>query len=308
MNLCGVPIEVLIATLIATTLRVATPLTLGALGGLYSERSGVVNIAIEGLMIVGAFASYVGGALTGSMWIGLVFGVIAASLMALLHAVLSVTLRVDQIISGTVVNILAFGITGFYFDQFFARNAETAGRLPLVSIPLLDQIPVFGRLFSQQPVVWISLLLVAVTHFVIFFTRWGLRTRAVGEHPRAADTVGVNVYFMRYVNVVVGGAIAGLAGVYLIAEVSTFSPGMTAGRGFIALAALIFGKWTPFGAWGAALLFGFSNAVQINIQQCGVDVPAQLLGMLPYVVTIVVLAGFVGRSTGPAAVGIPYEK
>jgi simple sugar transport system permease protein len=308
MNICGVPIEVLIATLLATTLRVATPLTLGALGGLFCERSGVVNIAIEGMMLVGAFASYVGGVITGSLWSGLVIGMISAAAMALLHAALSVTFRVDQIISGTVVNILAFGITGFYYDQFYARQAPTAGHLPQISVPLLDQIPVFGRLFTQQPVVWLALILVAVTHFVLFYTRWGLRTRAVGEHPRAADTVGVNVYFMRYMNVVIGGAIAGLAGVYLIAEVSVFSPGMTVGRGFIALAALIFGKWTPIGSWGAALLFGFAQAVQINIQQCGVDFPAQIIGMLPYVVTIIVLAGVVGRSVAPAADGVPYEK
>jgi simple sugar transport system permease protein len=150
--------------------------------------------------------------------------------------------------------------------------------------------------------------MVFATHFVIFYTKWGLRTRSVGEHPRAADTVGINVYFMRYMNVMIGGAIAGLAGAYLIAEVGLFTPGMTGGRGFIALAALIFGKWTPIGAWGAALLFGFAEALQINIQQCGVDIPAQLVGMLPYVVTIVVLAGFIGRSTPPAAVGVPYEK
>lgn len=308
MTICGVPIEVLIATLLATTLRVATPLTLGALGGLYCERSGVVNIAIEGMMLMGAFASYVGGVVTGSLWSGLLIGMLSAAAMALLHAALSVTFRVDQIISGTVVNILAFGITGFYYDQFFSRSAPTAGKLPQITIPLLDQIPVFGRLFTQQPVVWIALLLVVVTHFVMYFTRWGLRTRAVGEHPRAADTVGVNVYFMRYMNVVIGGAIAGLAGVYLIAEVSVFSPGMTVGRGFIALAALVFGKWTPLGSWGAALLFGFAQAVQINIQQCGVDFPAQIIGMLPYVVTIIVLAGVVGRSTAPAADGVPYEK
>jgi ABC-type uncharacterized transport system permease subunit len=308
MTICGVPIEILIATLLATTLRVATPLTLGALGGLYCERSGVVNIAIEGMMLIGAFASYVGGVVTGSLWSGLIIGVLSAAAMALLHAVLSITFRVDQIISGTVVNILAFGITGFYYDQFFARNAPTAGKLPQISVPLLEDIPIFGRLFTQQPVVWIAVILVVVTHVVLFFTRWGLRTRAVGEHPRAADTVGVNVFLVRYVNVMIGGAIAGLAGVYLIAEVSIFSPGMTVGRGFIALAALIFGKWTPIGSWGAALLFGFAQAVQINIQQCGVDFPAQIIGMLPYVVTIIVLAGVVGRSTAPAAVGVPYEK
>jgi general nucleoside transport system permease protein len=308
MNLCGVPIEVLIASLLATTLRVGTPLTLGALGGLYCERSGVVNIAIEGMMLWGAFTCYVAGSITGSLWIGLVVALIAAAVMASLHGLLSITFKVDQIISGTVINILAIGITGFFYDQYFAQNAPSPGGLPVLSIPGLEGIPVFGRLFQQQPVVWIGLILVFVTHFVIFYTKWGLRTRSVGEHPRAADTVGINVYFMRYVNVMIGGAIAGLGGAYLIAEVSVFSPGMTGGRGFIALAALIFGKWTPIGAWGAALLFGFAEALQINIQQCGVDVPAGLVGTLPYIVTIVVLAGFIGRSTPPAAVGVPYEK
>ena len=198
---------------------------------------------------------------------------------------------------------MRIGITGFFYDQYFAQNAPSPGQLPILSIPFLEGIPVFGRLFQQQPVVWIALILVFVTHFVIFYTKWGLRTRAVGEHPRAADTVGINVFFMRYANVMIGGAIAGLGGAYLIAEVSVFSPGMTVGRGFIALAALIFGKWTPIGAWGAALLFGFAEALQINIQQCGVDFPARFVGMLPYMVTIVVLAGFVGRSTPPAADG-----
>lgn len=308
MTVCGVPIEVLIATLLATTLRVATPLTLGALGGLFCERSGVVNIAIEGMMLWGAFWAYVVGSLTNSLWVGMLAAILASALMAALHALLSISFKVDQIISGTVINILSFGITGFLYDQYFSRNAPSPGKLPVVSIPILQDIPVFGRLFQQQPVVWFGLLLVFIAHFVFFFTRWGLRTRAVGENPRAADTVGVNVYFMRYMNVIIGGAIAGLAGVYFIAEVSVFSPGMTSGRGFIALAALIFGKWTPIGAWGAALLFGFAQAVQINIQQCGVDFPPQIIGMLPYIVTIIVLAGVVGRSTPPAADGVPYDK
>jgi general nucleoside transport system permease protein len=314
MTICGIPIELMIATLLATTLRVAAPLTLGALSGLFSERSGVVNIAIEGMMLMGAFTAFVAGVLTGSLWIGVLAAILSAALLAALHAVLSITFKVDQIISGTVVNILSFGITGFFFDQYYARSAPTPGSLPTISIPLLSDIPVFGRLFSQQPIVWTGLLLVFIVHFVLFYTRWGLRTRAVGEHPRAADTVGVNVYFMRYANVIIGGCIAGLGGAYFIAEVSTFSPGMTAGRGFIALAALIFGKWTPLGAWGAALLFGFTQALQINIQQCGLEIrpgepfPAQIIGLLPYVVTIIVLAGAVGRSTPPAAVGVPYEK
>ncbi|MDQ3704761.1 MAG: ABC transporter permease [Chloroflexota bacterium] len=317
MNICGVAIDILIASVLATTIRVATPLTLGAISGLFCERSGVVNIAIEGMMLTGAFSAYVVGALTGSLWLGLLGAILAASMMGLLHALLSVTFKVDQIISGTVINILSFGLTGFFYDQFFNRNAPGAGKLPTISIPLLSDIPVFGRLFQHQPVVWIALLMVAIAHFVFFFTPWGLRTRAVGEHPRAADTVGINVFFMRYANVTIGAGIAGLGGAYFIAELSNFSPGVTGGRGFIALAALIFGNWKPLNAWGATLLFGFTQAIQINIQQCvstaGTgDLPffflPQIVGLLPYIVTIIVLAGFVGRSSPPAAVGVPYDK
>lgn len=317
MSVCGVTIDVLIVTILATTLRVATPLTLGAISGLFCERSGVVNIAIEGMMLMGAFSTYVVGTLTGSIWLGLLGALVAASLLGALHSLLSVTFKVDQIISGTVINILAFGITGFFYDQFFSRNAPTVGKLPTLSVPLLSDIPVFGRLFQQQPVVWLALLIVALAHFVLFFTPWGLRTRAVGEHPRAADTVGINVFFMRYANVILGSAIAGLGGAYLITEVPTFTPGLTSGRGFIALAALIFGNWKPINAWLATLLFGLTQAVQINVQQCmsgtaSSELPffllPQIIGLLPYVVTIIVLAGFVGRSSPPAAVGVPYEK
>jgi general nucleoside transport system permease protein len=299
---------------LATTLRVATPLTMGAISGLFCERSGVVNIAIEGMMLMGAFSAYVGGVLTGSLWYGLLAAMLGAALLAALHAVLAITYKVDQIISGTVINILAIGITTFFADTYFSRNATATSHLGDWAIPILADIPVWGRLFVQQPIVWFALILVAATHFVLFYTKWGLRTRAVGEHPRAADTVGINVYFMRYANVILGGAIAGLGGAYFIAEVTIFSPGMTTGRGFIALAALIFGKWTPLGAWGAALLFGFAQALQINIQQCGLEIrpgepfPNQIIGMIPYVVTIIVLAGAIGRATPPAAVGVPYEK
>ncbi|MEA2575485.1 MAG: ral nucleoside transport system permease protein nupA [Chloroflexia bacterium] len=317
MNICGVALDILIASVLATTIRVATPLTLGALGGLFCERSGVVNIAIEGMMLMGAFSAYVVGVLTGSLWWGLVGAIVAAGLMGLLHALLSVTFKVDQIISGTVINILAFGLTGFFYDQFFNRNAPSPGQLPTLGIPVLSDLEIWGRLFNHQPVVWAALLLVAVTHFVIFFTPWGLRTRAVGEHPRAADTVGINVFFMRYANVIIGAGIAGLGGAYFTVEVSRFSPGITGGRGFIALAALIFGNWKPINAWLATLLFGFTQAIQINIQQCvsasgSSDLPffflPQIVGLLPYVVTIIVLAGFVGRSSPPAAVGVPYDK
>lgn len=187
MNVCGVPIEVLIASLIATTLRVATPLTLGALGGLYSERSGVVNIAIEGMMLMGAFSAYVAGASSGSIWIGLLAAMISSGLLAALHGLISISFKVDQIISGTVVNILAFGMTGFFYDQYFSRNAPTGGSVPVISIPILQDIPVFGRLFQQQPVVWIALLLVAITHFVLF-----LRAGDCGQE-RLANTLAQRI-------------------------------------------------------------------------------------------------------------------
>jgi len=314
MTLCGIALDVLIASVLATTIRVATPLIMGAISGLFCERSGVVNIAIEGMMLMGAFCAYVGGVLTGSLWFGLIAAMLGAAILAALHAVLAITYKVDQIISGTVVNILAIGVTTFLADTYFSRNANSTSHLGDLAIPGLSDIKVWGRLFVQQPLVWFAVILVVVTHFVLFYTKWGLRTRAVGENPRAADTVGINVYFMRYANVILGGAIAGLGGAYFIAEVTIFSPGMTTGRGFIALAALIFGKWTPLGAWGAALLFGFAQALQINIQQCGLEIrpgepfPNQIIGMIPYVVTIIVLAGAIGRSTPPAAVGVPYEK
>jgi ABC-type uncharacterized transport system permease subunit len=305
LNICDTPIQVLIVTVLITTIRVATPLTMGAISGLFCERSGVVNIAIEGMMLMGAFSAYVVGALSGSLWIGLLGAIASGAALAALHALLSVTFKTDQIISGTVINILAFGITGYFYYQYFKDISPSPGEpLPIWGIPFLHDVP----LFTHQPIVWFAIILVGLAHFVFFYTRWGLRTRAVGEHPRAADTVGINVYFMRYANVIIGGAIAGLAGSYFIAEVPEFSPGMTAGRGFIALAALIFGKWTPLGAWGAALLFGLAQAIQLNVQQCGLQIPAQFIGMIPYLVTIIVLAGAVGRSTPPAAVGIPYEK
>ncbi len=301
----------LIVSMLATTLQVATPLTLGALSGLFCERSGVVNIAIEGMMLAAAFFGYIAGFYTKSLLVGVTVAILTGGLMALLHAVLSVSFRVDQIISGTVINILAAGITGYLNTQLFfgAERTTGAGTLPRIALPLLADLPIIGRIFDQRPITFAAILLVFIAHFVLFKTRWGLRTRAVGEYPRMADTVGVNVYFMRYANVIIGGLIAGLAGAYFTLEsIPQFEPLMTAGRGFISLAALIFGNWTPFGAWGAALLFGLAQAVQINAQQIGVPLPSQIVGMFPYLLTMIVLSGVVGRSTPPAAVGQPYEK
>ena len=325
---------VIITSMLATTISVATPLTLGALSGIYCERAGVVNIGIEGMMLTSAFFGWIAAVYSSSilkiqdfpsLLIGVVFGVLSGGLMALLHAVLSITYKVDQIIGGTVINILAIGITGFLNRQlFFEKNSvfggivpHAPGSLPSISIPLLADIPVFGRVFNQQLITWAAILLVFVTHIVLFKTRWGLRTRAVGEHPRAADTVGINVFFMRYINVIIGGMMAGLGGTYFTLEsVSSLEPLMTNGRGFISLAAMIFGNWTPFGAWSAALVFGAAQALQIKLQFFRDFIPPSLaflqisyvVGLIPYLLTMLILTGVIGKTIPPAADGQPYEK
>jgi general nucleoside transport system permease protein len=298
-------------SILAITITKATPITLGALAGICSERSGVVNIGIEGLMLTSAFIGFMVGVYTHNLAIALVAAMVSSALMALLHGVLSITFRVDQIISGTVVNILAVGLTGYLNRQLFATGAPPGlSVLPRVDVAGLGAVPWIGEiLFQQKPIALTAIVLVFVLHFCLFRTRWGLRTRAVGEHPLAADTVGVNVNRLRYMNVVLGGVIAGLGGAYFTLEsVPHFEPLMTNGRGFIALAAMIFGKWTPFGAWGAALLFGIAEAIPTAMQLQGINVPFQIVGLLPYILTIVVVAGAVGRATPPAADGIPYVR
>ena len=295
------------------TIRAAIPLTLGALCGILCERSGVINIGIEGMMLAGAFAAFVVKVATNNLPLGLslalatVAALLVGGLMALFHAGLCIRFKVDQIISGTVIIILSLGLTTYLFDP----DVSASGKYPAIAIPLLAKIPLLGDvLFNNAPITYIAITLVIFINFMLFRNRWGLRTRAVGEHPRAADTVGINVNRTRYINVVIGGMIAGLAGAFLTLEaVGTFEKLMSNGRGFIALAAMIFGKWTPIGSLGAALLFGFAEALSVQLQIWGVDiVPYQFLSMLPYVLTIIVLAGVVGRANPPAAVGLPYEK
>jgi simple sugar transport system permease protein len=292
---------------LGATLRQSTPLVLGALCGLYGERAGVINIGIEGQMLLAAFVAYLANVYIGNLFVAVCVGVLVGAIMGLFLAFMSVTLKMDQIIGGTVINILAFGLTGYFYQQ----GLTTEGKLQAIALGPLADIPLIGPvLFNNPPITYITLLLVAITHYVLFFTRWGLRTRAVGEHPRAADTVGINVFWMRYANVIIGGCMAGLAGAFLTLEsVGSFERAMTNGRGFVALAVMIFGKWTPVGSWGAALLFGFATALQTQLQFGGaLAIPHQFIGMLPYVLTIVVLAGFGGRARPPAADGIPYEK
>ncbi len=294
------------------TLRAAIPLILGAMSGILCERSGIINIGIEGMMLAGAFAAFVAKTNTNDwpLLTSLLFSTLVAigigGVMGLLHATFSIRFRMDQIISGTVIIILAAGISAYLFD----RDAVAEGKFAPIAIPLLSQIPVVGPvLFAKPLLTYLSLILVAVLHVGLFYTRWGLRTRAVGEHPRAADTVGIPVNRYRYLNTTLGGMVAGLAGGYLVLEaVGQFQEGMTAGRGFISLAAMIFGNWNPFGAMGASILFGYTQALQNELLLAGVKtVPRHFISMLPYLVTIVVVSGFVGRVRPPAAEGKVYE-
>ncbi len=293
-------------------LRATVPLVLGALSGILCERSGIINIGIEGMMLAGAFAGFVVKVATNGWPLGLslMAGVLAAILiggvMGLLHATLSIRYRMDQIISGTIIIILAAGFTAYLFD----RDAVAEGKFVAMPIPGLSKIPVLGEvLFNNPPLTYLALILVVVLHVALFHTRWGLRTRACGEHPRAADTVGINVNRYRYMNTTLGGMMAGLAGGFLVLEaVGQFQEGMTAGRGFISLAAMIFGNWMPFGALGASALFGYTQALQNELLLAGVvNVPRHFISMLPYVVTIVAVSGFVGRVRPPAAEGKVYE-
>ena len=306
--------------LFAATIRAATPLILAALGGIFSERSGVVNIALEGIMLVGAFfamavsfyASQMGMSPAVSAWLGVLGAVLTGFLLSMIHAVVSIRFQADQIVSGVAINILALGLTGFLLQLFFntSGNSPSVPNLSAANIPFLSSIPIIGDIFiNQPPFIWMALIAVPVASFVLYRTPLGLRLRAVGENPKAADTVGVNVFKLRYLGVALSGVLAGLAGAYLsIGQLNIFTENMTNGRGYIALAAVIFGKWSPWGAFGACLLFGFADALQISLQNAGVNLPSEFLLMLPYLLTLIALAGFIGRSNPPAAVGVPYEK
>jgi len=361
----------------------AAPLIYGALCGLMSERSGVVNIGIEGMMLTGAFMAFMGSALfskwTGgvfnpnvSLVVGLLVGIISAALVAGLHAILSIHYKIDQVISGTVINLLAVGLTNYVANAYIdPTHLSGVGVFPVWKIPLLSKIPILGPIFFEhQPMIYLMFALVLFLQYAIFNTPWGLRLRSVGEYPQAADSVGINVIKTRYLNVILGGALAGLGGAIMVLEsVGRFQKLMTSGRGFIALAVMIFGRWSPIGAFGAAILFGFSEALGVRLQFGDINhlyalvvvaalaviltsivwginrlrnrstkgkspfliggiftlgltilylanqvefpkvsVPIEFLGLLPYVLTIIVLTGLVKRAVGPAAVGKPYEK
>lgn len=298
--------------LLESTLIRSIPFLLGALSGIMCERSGIINIAIEGMMLTAAFVSVIVASYVDNLWIGLAAGIASGALIAGVHAVFSIKFKVDQIISGTVINIFAVGLTNFLNLRWLTpvQELNDSGTFSKVPIPFLAQIPVLGTvLFNQTILVYSALILMFVVNFLLFSTRWGLRTRAVGEHPKAADTLGVNVFLIRYTNVIFAGMLAALGGVFLtLASVGRFDKLMTNGRGFIALAAMIFGNWNPFGAFGASLLFGFMDSLQLKLQILTSVIPSEFLLMAPYLATMIVLAGVVGRVRPPAAEGIPYEK
>jgi simple sugar transport system permease protein len=311
-----------VTNLLVQSLVLCTPIALGAMTGLWSEHSGIVNIGIEGMMLAAAGVGFMTYAVLGDatsstgVWVGVLVAVLAGALLGLLHAWLTVTFLVNQIISGVVINLFALGLTGFLRSEVIVKQGITTGQpLPTFGIPLLDRIPVIGeQLFRGRPIFYLMFVVVFLTWLVMYKTPWGLRVRSSGEHPHAAETLGINVIKIRYQSVVLGGAIAGLAGAWFSLESQGgFEENITNGTGFIALAAMIFGKWTPWGAFAGAVLFGFTRALGARMQILEVQIgdfaiPSEFWQALPFVATLVVVAGAVGRAVPPAAEGVPYER
>ncbi|MFL6205877.1 MAG: ABC transporter permease [Acidimicrobiales bacterium] len=314
--------ETNVMQLLVQSLALGTPVALGAMAGLWCERSGVVNIGIEGMMLAAAATGFMTYAIigegkeSGALWLGVVVAVATGGLIGLLHALLTVSFRVDQIISGVVINLLALGITGFLRSEVIIDTGVATGvPTPTIGLPLLSQIPLVGdQLFTGKPIFFTMFIIVGATSWILFHTPFGLRVRSVGEHPHAAETLGIDPIKVRYQAVVIGGLIAGLAGAWFSLESQAgFEDNMTNGTGFIALAALIFGRWRPWTAFFGAVLFGFTRALGARLQFLDVTIgdfslPSEFLQALPYVVTIVVVAGAVGRAVAPAADGVPYER
>jgi simple sugar transport system permease protein len=298
--------------LLQSTLLRSVPIAFGALSGVLCERSGVINIGIEGMLLSAAFTGAIVASAVDNLWIGLLSGALVGGLLGWVLALLAIRYRVDQIIAGTVINIFALGMTSYLGTRILEvhQNLNNPGRFGEVSLPGLSSIPVVGPLlFKNNIFVYLLFLIIAATYVALFHTRWGLRVRAVGEHPEAADTVGIRVLYTRYRNVVLGGIVAGIGGAYFtLAAVGRFDDGMTGGRGFIGLAAMIFGRWNPVGAFLAALVFGFADSLQTKLSILQVPIPSQFLLMAPYLVTIAVVAGLVRRARPPAADGKPYVK
>jgi ABC-type uncharacterized transport system permease subunit len=298
--------------MLSSAVLLAVPITLAAFSGILSERSGVVNIAIEGMMLMSCMTAAIVASVTKNVWLGLLGGILSAVLLAWIHAFLSIKYKINQVISGTVINIFSAGLTSFISQRFLQKNESlnTPPMFPRVPIPGLANIPILGpTLFNTNLFVYILFVLLIILQVALFQTRWGLRLRSVGEHPKAADTLGINVIRTRYMGVMLSGAVAGIAGAFFtLGSVGRFDEGMTAGKGFIGIAAMIFGKWTPIGSLGAGMLFGFADAIGSKLSLLGSKIPPQFMAMAPYIITMVVLAGFIGRSSGPAASGEPYTK
>jgi ABC-type uncharacterized transport system permease subunit len=292
--------------LIRSCIRIATPLWIGALAGIFSERSGVVNIALEGMMLAGAFGGAVVSLCSGQAWIGVLAAIMTGIACGLFHAVVSLRCRANQVISGVAINMLMSGLTIFLMQILFGNKAQspTAPRVLEVTIPWFDKIPIIGRIIFEDvsPITLIGLLLVVVTHIILYYTRWGLRMRAISENPQAAIAAGVHVHKLQYLGVITSGALAGFAGSFLsIGVLDVFTKNMTAGRGFMSLAVMIFGRWKPFGSLAASLFFGYAMALQISLQEW--QVPPQFVEMIPYFATLVVLAFVSGKVRPPAATG-----
>ena len=304
--------QVLSISLFTPAIRAATPILYPALAGIFSERSGVLNIALEGIMLISAFAAVVGSYYTGNPWIGVLCAIAAGMLTSLIHAFMCINMHADQAIVGTGINILGAGLPSFLLLKLFGSQgiSPIVERIPGWRVPIIADLPIIGPILGEQsPLVYICLIMVPVSWFVLFKTPFGLRLRAVGENPRAAETVGVSVYLMRYAGVLISGFLAALGGAFLsVSYLAQFVKLMTAGRGFIGLAAMIFGRWNPWGALFACLLFGFADALQASAQAANVPIPPQFLRALPYILTIIALAGAMGRAEPPAYVAKPYEK
>lgn len=301
-----------LAGMLSSAVLLSVPITLGAFSGVLSERAGVVNIAIEGMMLMGSMVGALIGSVTNSAWIGLLGAILSSVLLALIHAVLSIKYRINQVISGTVINIFSAGMTAFLSQKFLQANQalNSPPIFPRIPLPGLARIPILGPiLFNTNLFVYIMFILLIIIQVALFSTRWGLRLRSVGEHPKAADTLGIDVIKTRYMAVLLSGIVAGIGGAFFtLGSVGRFDEGMTAGKGFIGLAAMIFGNWTPIGSLGAGFLFGFADAIGSKLSLLGSAIPAQIMGMAPYLITMIVLAGFIGKGHAPAADGEPYVK
>ncbi|WP_372443406.1 ABC transporter permease [Clostridium algidicarnis] len=297
--------------IISATLRLATPLIFASLGGIFSEKSGVVNIALEGIMTAGAFFAVLGSYLTGNPWIGVLFAIVGGMLFAAIHAYLSIHLMADQVISGVGINVFAPALVGYLVYKFFGTPSQTSTvtALPYPSAAFA-KVPLIGPLLAELNwFVWIALILVFVSQYVIYKTPLGLRIRAVGEHPKAADTLGISVYKVRYLSVLLSGVLGGLGGATLsIGIMNLYRENMVSGRGFIALAAMIFGNWKPKNAMLACMLFGFAETLQLYAKSFGWSIPGEFYAAFPYLLTMIMLAGFVGKTQAPLADGVPYKK